>query len=418
MPHLLKVSTEALKLGMYVSQLDRPWLETNFLFEGFRIGNLSDIDMLRENCRYVYVDVEKGEWPDQYELNHTIAVPDAIELPKRRMTYEDETDVRQEMPDAEGSYFALSKAVRDIMEDVKAGKTINLKGIAGTVEDMIASVKRNPDALMWLTKLKQADNYTYTHAINCAVLAVAFGRHLGMAAGDLRDIAYGTLLYDIGKMRLPQGLLVKPGRLTDEEFQLLKSHVDHSVALMQQTKGVSAGAIDLALTHHERFDGSGYPKRLYGQNIPVFGRMAAIVDCYEAVITDRPYARAISSQEAIRKIYEWRGIDFQEELVEQFIQCLGVYPTGTLVELSSGEVGVVYGQIRIRRLRPKVMLILNQEKVAYGCFPLVDLMEQTCDAAGQPLGIARSLEPGAYGIDTNGLFLSNDVRSDDAKARA
>lgn len=418
MAHLLKVNIDALKLGMYVSQLDRPWLETTFLFEGFRIDKIDDIDMLRDKCRYVYVDVEKGEWPDEHEFAMPVRIPDKLALPDRVVTYEDETDVQGEMAAAEACYGALTEAVNTLMDDVKAGKTPNLKAVKGTVESMIGSVKRNPDALIWLSKLKQADDYTYAHAINCSVLAVAFGRHLGMGASELRDIAYGSLLYDIGKMKLPQELLIKPGRLTNDEFALLKKHVAFSMGLLQESKGISPRALDLVGSHHERFDGSGYPGRLVGQNIPVMGRMAAIVDCFEAVTNDRPYAKGISSHEAIRKLYEWRDVDFQEQLVEQFIQCLGVYPTGTLVELNTGEVGVVYGQNRIRRLRPKLMMILNAEKVAYGIFPIVDLMEQTKTKDGKPLEIVRGLDPGTYGIDMSALFLSNEVWSPDAAKHA
>ena len=418
MAHLLKVNIDALKLGMYVAQLDRPWLETTFLFEGFRVDKIEDIDMLRDKCHYVYVDVEKGDWPDEHEFSMPVRIPDKDALPNRVITYEDETDVRTEMAAAEACYGALTQGVNTIMDDVKSGKTPNLKAVKGTVEGMIASLKRNPDALIWLSKLKQADNYTYSHAINCSILAVSFARHLGMGASELRDIAFGTLLFDIGKMKLPQDLLVKPGRLTGEEFTLLKKHVTYSIELLHESKGVSPRALELVANHHERFDGSGYPGHLVGQNIPVMGRMAAIVDCYEAVTNDRPYAKGISSHEAIRKLYEWRDVDFQEQLVEQFIQCLGVYPTGSLVELNSGEVGVVYGQNRIRRLRPKVMMILNAEKVAYGIFPIVDLMDQTQTKEGKPLEIVRGLDPGAYGIDMGSLFLSNDAWSPDAAQQA
>ena len=187
---------------------------------------------------------------------------------------------------------------------------------------------------------------------------------------------------------------------------------------MQQTKGINSRAIELALNHHERFDGSGYPNKRFGREIPVFGRMAAIVDCYEAITSDRPYAKAISSHDAIRKIYEWRKVDFQEELVEQFIQCLGVYPTGTLVELTTGEVGVVFEQSRVRRLRPKVMLVLNAEKIAYGCFPIVDLLQVTEDKDGNQLDIAHTLEPGSYGIQPKTLFLPESPSANYAKASA
>ncbi len=270
---------------------------------------------------------------------------------------------------------------------------------------MVESVARNPDAFIWLTQLKDTDIYTYHHSMDVSILAVVMGRHLGLSRLELQDLAIGTLLFDIGKLKLPPKLLNKPGRLTDEEFELIKKHVDYSVEIIERISGITPRALEIARYHHERHNGSGYPEGLQGTQIPVFARIASIVDCYSAITRNRSYSQAISSHEAIKQMYEWGDIDFQMELIEQFIQCLGIYPTGSLVELSTGEIGVILSQNRVRRLRPKVMLILDCNKIAYEHFPIIDLIKDTEDEDGNELDIVAAHEPGSFGIDPKTFYL-------------
>jgi HD-GYP domain-containing protein (c-di-GMP phosphodiesterase class II) len=333
------------------------------------------------------------------------AKPGNCELPTRKVQYETTTAIEEEMVFAKECHANLSTMVSDIMADVHAGKEINLLAPKKIVRHMIESITRNPDAFLWLTKLKKADSYTYKHSMDAAILAITLGRHLGLTKKELEDLAIGTLLFDVGKMKLPPELLTKPGRLTDDEFDLVKKHVEYSVETLKGIKGISPQSIEIAMYHHERHNGSGYPNKLKGKEIPIFARIAAIVDCYDAITSDRTYNRAISSHDAIKQLYEWRNIDFQEEMIEQFIQCLGVYPTGSLVELSTGEVGVVLSQNRVRRLRPKIMLILDKEKVAYDHYTTVDLIKEESDKDGNPLEILSSHEPGAFGIDPQTFYL-------------
>lgn len=404
-----KVKTEDLKIGMYVARLDRPWVDTPFMFQGFYIRDQKDIDTLRQYCHYIFTDYDRQEL-DDYRLQHMraeeyAAKPGACELPTRKVNYETTTSIEEELVFARECHTNLAHLVNEIMTDVRAGKEINFPGARKIVSSMIESIARNPDAFMWLTKLKDTDSYTYKHSMDAAILAVTLGRHLGLTKHELQELAIGTLLFDIGKMKLPPELLSKPGRLTDAEFTLVKKHVEYSVDTLKQIKGISPRSIEIAMYHHERHNGSGYPHGLRGNQIPVFARIAAIVDCYDAITSDRTYNRAISSHDAIKQLYEWRNIDFQEEMIEQFIQCLGVYPTGSLVELSTGEVGVVLSQNRVRRLRPKIMLILDKDKVAYDHYPTLDLIKEETDKEGKPLEILTSHEPGAFGIDPHAFYL-------------
>ncbi|MBI5040104.1 MAG: HD-GYP domain-containing protein, partial [Gammaproteobacteria bacterium] len=373
-----KVDIHELKPGMYIARLDRPWLETPFLFQGFLIQDHNDIAELQRHCKFVYIDIEKGEPAKQY-LDIKSGQPQRADADLKRIcrsasgnpAYPDTVSVEEELAPARDSHHVACERISNILDDVRCGRKLNVVAAEQAVNNMIESILRNPDAYMWLTKLKNKDSYTYAHSIDACALAITFGRHLGLPRQELEQVAVGTLLFDIGKMKLPEELLDKPGRLSEEEFALMQEHVAHSVHLMADTKGISPTSIEVAYSHHERHNGLGYPRGLTSEKTSVYGKIAAIVDCYDAITSDRPYSVAVSPHEAIRSLYEWRNVDFQEELVEQFIQCLGVYPTGTLVELNTGQVGIVLSQNRVRRLRPKVMLVLNADKHLYNIAPTV-----------------------------------------------
>lgn len=401
-----KVKTDFLKLGMYVTHLDRPWLETPFLFQGFYANSDKDLLDLRQYCRFVIIDDDKGVKADQYldeELDSPVSGFDRGVLQGQKILYPTCVDLKTELEEAREGERLLTEHVANIMIDVQNGNKISVSTIKSTVSGMIESILRNPDAYMWLRKLQKADSYLYSHAIDVSVLAVAFGRHLGFDKTELEDLAVGTMLFDIGKMKLPVELLTKPGKLTDAEFALMRRHVEYSVKLMEETRGISPRSVDIARTHHERHNGTGYPRRLPGAQIPVFGRIAAIVDCYDAIVSKRPYSAPLPSHEAIAKIYEWRNIDFQEDLVEQFIQCLGIYPTGSIVELNTGAVGIVLAQNPVRRLRPKLMVILDENKKPLASYQTIDLFHELPNDT--KLEITRALERGAFGIDPKDFFL-------------
>lgn len=418
-----KVSTEELEIGMYVSKLDRPWVETRFLFQGFRISNDDDIAQLRETCQYVFVDPEREEHAAQtletlvtakrrttQHATLTISKEDdplgvVFRKPPAVETYPVVTSIDKEMEPARKSRSESLDVVTSVIADLKMGRKITLASVRDGVSGLIESIIRNPTAFMWLTRLKKKDSYAYTHSVDACGLAVAFGRYLGFSRADLENLAIGTLLFDIGKLQLPDSLLVKPGRLTEREHRLILRHVEFGVEIAREIDGVNDQVLSVIASHHERHDGSGYPRGLPGHKIPVNGRIAALVDCYDAITSDRPYSPAMSTYEAIQSLYEWRDKDFQADMVEQFIQCIGLYPTGTLVEMSTGEVGIVLAQNRVRRLRPQVMMLLDKDKYTYKLNPIVDLIEDPLDADGKPVEILRPLPTGAYGIDAADYYL-------------
>jgi HD-GYP domain-containing protein (c-di-GMP phosphodiesterase class II) len=405
-----KVSVGDLKVGMYVSRLDRPWLETRFLFQGFHITNSEDIRDLRERCEYVYVDPERGEaaaapLKTLRRLGDFDKFTDVFRNKTGKDRYPVVTTVEEEIGACRESRQRAFDVISTILDDVRAGRKVKMQAVREAVSGMVGSIIRNPDAFFWLTRLKDKDAYAYSHCVDACGLAIAFGRYLGFSKAELEDLAAGTLLFDIGKLQLPESLLKKPGRLTDKEYALIRRHVEFGVKMVGEIKGTNKDIVRVVLYHHERHNGSGYPRGVPGHKIPVNGRIAALVDCYDAITSERAYSNAVSPYEAIRMIYEWRDKDFQTDMVEQFIQCIGLYPTGTLVELSSGEVGIVLAQNRVRRLRPKVMLVLDKNKIAYEFNPTLDLIQDPLDDNGNPVEIRRPLEPGTYGIHARDFYL-------------
>jgi HD-GYP domain-containing protein (c-di-GMP phosphodiesterase class II) len=239
------------------------------------------------------------------------------------------------------------------------------------------------------------------------VWATALGREIGLERESLRVVALGAMLLDIGKTRIPEEILGKPGRLDAEELALVRRHVDFSVEIVREAGEVDPRVLEMVANHHERHDGSGYPRGLKGDDIPVYGRIAGIVDTYDAMITSRPYASTQSSYGALRQLRSLAGSQFQPELVDQFTQAIGMFPTGTLVLLNTGEVAVVTAQSRVRRLRPEIMIILDAEKRPLDDYRVLDLNQVSATADDQAsLWIEQGLEPGAYGVDPAEYYLN------------
>jgi HD-GYP domain-containing protein (c-di-GMP phosphodiesterase class II) len=409
MLEIIKVLTADLEIGMYVSSLDRPWLETPFLLQGFHLDSQQEIDRLREYCDYVYIDTSQSKLAAATIRRKVSSGPRQSKeqmFPNRTLkTYEDSADWKGEYPKAQNAVTTLSESLSDIFANVERGQGLDMAGIKRAVEPMIDSISRNPDACIWLARMKQEDQYTYQHSLGVSIWAVALGRQLGLPKSDLRSLAIGGLLFDVGKLQLDNELLTSNRPLTKDEIETVKSHVRLGVESIENSGILNRDVLDMVSYHHERHDGSGYPEGLSGDRIPIFARIAAIVDCYDAITSHRSYARATSPSIAIKQLYEWKDIDFQAELVEEFIQAVGIYPAGTLVELSSGEVAVVMAEYRTRRLRPKVMVLLDAEKQQLAEVKMINLLVQKVTDDGGPLDIVSSLEPEAYGIDMNAIQL-------------
>lgn len=430
------ISVDQLAVGMYVAQLDRRWLETPFLFQGFYIRDESEIEELKAYCQHVYVtqetlpvEMRPNTQVVTFTKNHEMKVESAkpngnrfglrnvLQLFKRSITVKDfesstviyrtSTGLKEEMPAAAGAQRHAADVVKGVMDKVRVSGNLEIKNLQAAVTPMVDSVLRNPAALSCLMRMQKADNYLYKHSIASSVWAMILGRQLGLDRSDLSVIALGALVLDVGKTQVPKEILTKPGKLTDEERTLMRRHVQFGLDILEKAGDVDSRVLEMVAHHHERHNGTGYPAGLCGNDIPVFGRIAGIVDSYDAMITKRPYAKLMSNYDALRKLRVLADVEFQAEIVEQFTRAVGVFPTGTLVELNTGEVAIVTKQNSIRRLRPEVMLIMDKDKTVLDDFRVIDLDKvKVASSDRHSLWIETGLAPGTYGIDPTDFYLN------------
>jgi len=424
------VTTDQLAIGMYVAELDRPWLETPFLFQGFYIESSKDIRELQQHCQYVLVDpgrydpapaprrgVAKGCAKAEVKAvsaRRTSNTSASTTTRQRRVIMEDveeeyrplDTNVlRRQIVEAKLAHEQTVSAVNHIFESLRSGSEMQLEAAEQAIEPMVESVVRNEDALSWLARMKKKQDYIHDHSIASCVWAMIFGKHLGLESDMLKVLGLGALLMDVGKTKVPTDILIKEDKLSGEEQSLMRQHVQFGLDIARGVDGVDARVIEMIGSHHERHNGTGYPAGLNGSAIPVFARIGGIVDAYDAMTTSRPYAPPISTCEAMRRLNDLAGVEFQAEMVEQFVQAVGVFPVGTLVELSNGTVGVVIAQNRTRRLRPQIMVLTDEDKTPLSTFRTLDLRDTLVDASGDSLFILNGLPPGAHGLNPSEYYL-------------
>lgn len=316
--------------------------------------------------------------------------------PSIRVTFHPETkSIDQEMPQARETFVQVEALSRQLVDDIRAGRLFSVDELEEVIDDVVDSALRSPDAMMLVTRLKQQDVATYGHSLQVSVYLVALGRHLGLPRDELTHMAILGLFLDLGKTKVPAELLSKPGPLTPAEFEVVKKHVSYGVDLVRRLPDVHPTILEGIAQHHEREDGSGYPGGLRAEGISLYGRMAGIVDTYVAMTNRRPHAAAISAYEALRKISDLGGRLFHAPLIEQFVQTVGVFPVGSHVELSTGEVAVVLQQSSLRRLKPKVLVLTGPDKVPVKTPTTLDLLYQP--AGEGAVHIVRGLPVGASG---------------------
>lgn len=301
-------------------------------------------------------------------------------------------------------YEKSQNVTRGIFEAVAENQEINFNHVTETVNSMLESIERNPDALIWLSKLKQSDNYSYNHALNVSIMIMAFANFMALPKKLTRELGCAGLLQNIGKAKVPHYILNKKEKITEEEFNALKEHVNHAVRLLKVANNISNTIIMTISEHHERIDGSGYPSHLIGKEISMAGQMAGIIDTYCALTTKKVYSDGVYNQLALEKIHALRDVKFSGELIDQLVQFLGIYPVSTLVELNTGEVGVVIQQNNVRRLLPRVMILLNPDKTKNEYPNIVDLIGLPKTPTGEVYQILRSIAPDSYGLNANNYY--------------
>ena len=393
-----EVSVEHLRRGMYVVELDCPWLGTPFDFQGFPVTSDEQIELLKRHCKTVAVDPEREQWRPEPPADQDGALLGSV-------VYEEVTPVESEVVVAREIFKSGEEAIKESFESFRRTGDIDVPRMTAAVSSMTESIQRNPDAMMLLSSLRAKGSHEFGRSLDTSILMVTFGRFLQYPKDRLETLGLAGMLLDVGKTKVPDEVLKKPDMLTPDEYELAKAHVQHSLELIRRTEGLPRGLEEIVRLHHERQDGTGYPHGLSGPDISIDGALAAIVDSFSALTSSRCYAPQTAPSDALSLLHKMRGTLYHEALVEQFIQCIGIYPVGSVVELNTGEVGIVIAQNLVRRLQPRVMVILDSKKTQLATQTILDLVREPRDATGAPYRIRRTLAKEQLPLDPSEFFL-------------
>jgi HD-GYP domain-containing protein (c-di-GMP phosphodiesterase class II) len=463
----IQIPIQSLRRGLFVAGLDRDWAETPFAFQGFLIEAEQELDELRKLCDWVAIDpaysdpaalrtivdssgqpvparpqstqtqaaepeppsaktTPRGEpvpWLRRpratprkegkkrkfvcppfvalHDSERSLLVPQSVPLVRYRL----ETPFETEIAAADEAAAVADDALRTLLDDMIRGGELNLVDLRSSAQDLALSVVRNPDALQWLVRMRDTNSDVYAHGVKVAVYLMSFARYLGFPPSELVQMATIGLLLDVGKIYIEQELLQRAGPLNDQERARVQEHVKVGVDALAGAGTLSATILEAIAAHHERVNGTGYPDQLTLESISIHGRMAAIADSFAAMTSPRPYAATMAPFEALKTMYAEAGTKFHAPLVEQFVQAVGIFPTGALVELSTGEVAVVVCHNRVRRLEPRVLVVTDAAKGSLAVPFEMDLMRQSQGAIGnKPVRIDRGLADGAYGLNLAALY--------------
>lgn len=430
------ISVAELKIGMFVSEPDCPWSEFSFALQGFVISTPDQVDVFRRKCRFVSIDRSRSLDEHYAPIKHGrdrplrasplisgageapaptrrrfVAPPNAEPRQIRRLRFlnflhdqQDSAPARElagEIAHIEPRYELLTHSLFDAFDVIARGKEVDLASVRVGLRDVAGSLQRNPDAVLWLLRLKRRDEYSFDHAMDVAVTMLMLGAHIGWRGTQLIDLGMTGLFQDVGKVELPVDLLTKKSELNEAERLLVRSHVASSMEILLSQTNVANDVVLAVARHHERWDGSGYPQGLKFEQIGKPAEIAGLADSFCAMLRDKPYRSALGHQEALEELHGLRGKQFNGALVEQFVQCVGLYPVGTLVELDTGEVGVVIQQNRVQRSRPRVVVMLDADKQRVRSYRVVDLRLD----ANAKVRIVKALPHNAFSLAANDYYL-------------
>ena len=365
---LVRINVKQLRLGMFVHELCGSWMDHPFWRGAFLLDNSKDLKtLLSTGIKEIWIDTDKGlgisfdNNEPEAETEETIAakVETTLAQADKGIKTVEHVNIAQEAARAIKICAKSKQAVSSMFHEARMGKALDAEDALPIVEEISTSVMRNPGALISLARLKDKDDYTYMHSVAVCALMVSLSRQLSLDEDQTRQAGLAGLLHDVGKMMIPLGILNKPGKLTDPEFQKVRDHPSQGHKMLLEGKGISKVALDVCLHHHEKMDGSGYPEKLAGEQISLYARMGAVCDVYDAITSNRPYKNGWEPTESLRKMAEWSHGHFDKLIFEAFVKSIGIYPVGSLVKLESNRLAVIIEQTGKSLLTPVVKVFFS-----------------------------------------------------------
>jgi putative nucleotidyltransferase with HDIG domain len=396
---LKKINVRDLIQGMYLQEICGSWMDHPFWKKSFALDDPKDIETL-QTCGIdeVWRDTEKGldvkvAATSKSEAETNLDIASKLQIAeKSKINISAPVSMQEELAQARKTHSRARVAVTSMFQEARMGKALQLEEIGDLVDDISLSITRNPEAFLSLSRLKTIDNYTYLHSVAVCALMIALGKQMNLDNALLKDLGMAGLLHDVGKMMVPDEILNKPGRLTDEEFDIMKKHPQLGLELLKGSQGVCDIALDVCLHHHERIDGKGYPDRLSGEALSLFARMGAVCDVYDAITSIRCYKSSWEPAEAIRKMAEWQEGHFDSNVFHAFVKTIGIYPSGTLVKLKSTRLAVVMEQSDKSLITPIVKVFFSTKENS-------PLLPEILDLSKSSDSIGNAEDPQKWGFD-------------------
>lgn len=377
---LKKIHVRDLRLGMFIQELCGSWMAHPFWRKSFLLERADDLKTLQTcGIHEVWIDTDKGLDVEADAGTSTLAEDThKVELTLHQASLdagnpEPRTSLHEELDHARKLQVQGKAAVHSMFQEARMGNAIRVSDAEPLVDEINQSISRHPEAFLNIVRLKNADDYTYMHSVAVCALMIALGKQLGLSESEIKDAGIAGLLHDVGKMMIPDGVLNKPGKLTDAEFELVKTHPRKGWELLRISQGANAVALDVCLHHHERVDGTGYPERICGEPLSLHARMGAVCDVYDALTSNRCYKNGWEPAETLRKMAVWKDGHFDETVFHAFVKTIGIYPSGTLVKLKSGRLAVVIQQSEKSLLTPLVKVFFSTKSNAPIPPELIDL---------------------------------------------
>lgn len=379
---LKRIHIDQLRLGMHVHELCGSWMEHPFWRSSFLLDNTDDLKtLLSTGIKEAWIDTSKGLDVEEGAVEESIAVEVEATLAQADTTgkFHARIDTAQEAARSVMICAKSKQAVTSMFNEARMGKALDAEDALPIVEEISSSVLRNPGALIGLARLKNKDDYTYMHSVAVCALMVSLARQLELGDEQIRQAGMAGLLHDIGKMMIPLEILNKPGKLTDAEFDLVKSHPAEGHKMLLEGSGISEIALDVCLHHHEKVDGKGYPDRLSNEQISLYAKMGAVCDVYDAITSNRPYKNGWEPAESIRKMAEWSTGHYDLVVFHAFVKSIGIYPVGSLVKLESDRLAVIVEQTTKSLLTPIVKVFFSIKSNSRIGAEILDLSKPACN---------------------------------------